>query len=266
MQPGRLDILRVDVATTSRAVVVAGLSEVLALIVDANDDLFYSEGSTGSIHRVPAGTGTSQLIFRYSSTAAPLTLPHSDRVWTLAFDGQGHLLGGGFLLIRISPGADGRVDGSADEAVAWIGGIRGDDVPTFSEPFSGDGLPAARALLMLTYQMIVAADGAVVFADYSGRIRRIVRRGWSRQWRRRRDRAHDRGLLPSAVVDGEPVRISPLPSTGCSVACSKILSRRGPSSFRPSSRTSYSVSGHREAAIRSPSADVSVEASATPNP
>ena len=87
----------------------------------------------------------------------------------------GPLLAGGSTLIRISPGADGLVDGSADESVAAIGGIPGANLVGYAEPFSGDGLPASQAMLNSGYQMIVAHDGAVVYADgISHRIRRIA--------------------------------------------------------------------------------------------
>ena len=93
----------------------------------------------------------------------------------MAFDAQGYLLAGGSTLIRISPGADGLLDGSADETVAAIGGIPGANMVGYAEPFSGHGLPAAQAMLNAGYQMVVAHDGAVVYADgISHRIRRIA--------------------------------------------------------------------------------------------
>ena len=95
-------------------------------------------------------------------------------MWTLAFDAEGHLLGGGSTLIRISPGADGLVNGSVDETAARIAGIPGANIVGYPEPYSGDGLPALEARLVFTYQMAVAADGAVVFTDENHRIRRIA--------------------------------------------------------------------------------------------
>ena len=93
----------------------------------------------------------------------------------MAFDAQGYLLAGGSTLIRISPGADGLVDGSADETVAAIGGIPAANLVGYAEPFSGDGLPASQAMLNSGYQMIVAHDGAVVYAErISHRISRIA--------------------------------------------------------------------------------------------
>jgi uncharacterized repeat protein (TIGR01451 family) len=170
---GWVEIVSVDLGNASHSIFVAELPEVLAMVVSADGDLFYSEGSTGSIYRVPAGTQNSQLIFSYGRTLAPLTLTDWERIFTLAFDGENHLLAGGFTLIRIAPGADGRVDGSTDETVARIAGLGASQIPSFSKPLSGDGLPASQALLMLTHQMIVASDGAVVFADSNGRVRRI---------------------------------------------------------------------------------------------
>ena len=55
-----------------------------------------------------------------------------------------------------------------------MGGIPGANLVGYSEPYGGDGLPALQARLVFTYQMVVAADGAVVFTDENHRIRRIA--------------------------------------------------------------------------------------------
>ena len=150
---------------------VASSPEVLAMVTDAAGNLFYSDGN---IHRVPAAGGASERIFAFNGSPGGLSLPYFDRSWTLAFDAQGHLLAGGFTLIRISPGADGLVNGSVDETAARIAGIPGANIVGYPEPYSGDGLPALQARLVFTYQMTVAADGAVVFTDENHRIRRIA--------------------------------------------------------------------------------------------
>ena len=169
-QTGQVDIYRFDDETGLRRYVVSA-PEVLAMVTDAAGNLFYSDGN---IHRVPAAGGDPSLIFAFNGAAGGLNLPYFDRAWTLAFDSQGHLLAGGNTLIRIAPGADGLVNGSTDEAAAKIGGIPGADLIGYPEPFTGDGLPASQAMLRFTYQMIVAADGAVVFTDMNERIRRIA--------------------------------------------------------------------------------------------
>ena len=76
-------------------------------------------------------------------------------------------------MIRIAPGADGLVDGSPDETVTRVGGVTGASLTDYAHPFSGDGRFATQAKIILTYQLIVAADGAVVFTDQSHRVRRI---------------------------------------------------------------------------------------------
>jgi uncharacterized repeat protein (TIGR01451 family) len=167
---GRQDIIKYDFLTGMQTA-VASAPEVLAMVFDDAGNLFFSDGA---IYRVPAAGGNAQRIFQFDNRGGALTLPYYDRAWTLAFDREGHLLAGGFTLIRISPGADGLVDGSADEAVAKIAGIPGIDVPGYAEPFAGDGLPASQALLIFTYQMVVAEDGAVVFTDQGHGIRRIA--------------------------------------------------------------------------------------------
>ena len=166
---GLLAIVRYDF-TTAAQTPIASTADVLAMVLDDAGNLFFSDGR---IYRVPAGGSNASLIFQFDSLGAPLTLPYYDRAWTLAFDRERHLLAGGSTLIRISPGSDGFVDGSPDEAVVRVAGIPGTDFLSYAEPFGGDGLPASQAMLIFTYQMVVADDGAVVFTDQTTRIRRI---------------------------------------------------------------------------------------------
>lgn len=167
---GQHDVLRVDVIAES-STVVASAPEVLAMVVDGTGNLFYSDGD---VYRVAAGTASAQPILRYNGRPGALTRPYFDRAWGLAFDNEQHLLAGGTTLVRIAPGADGAVNGSTDETAATVGGIPGAELPGYAYPFQGDGLPASQAMLMFTYQMIVAEDGAVVFIDQSHRVRRIL--------------------------------------------------------------------------------------------
>ena len=165
---GQQEIVRYELATGNETL-MATTGEVTAIIVDPRGDLLFSNGN---IFRVPAAGGAAQPIFAFQQ-GAPLTLPYFDRAWTLAFDAQGHLLAGGATLIRLSPGADGAIDGSPDETVAHIGGIPGLAATGYAEPFYGDGLPASQALLWMTYQMVVAGSGAVIFIDQRAHVRRI---------------------------------------------------------------------------------------------
>ena len=102
-QTGQVDIYRFDDETGLRRYVTSA-PEVLAMVTDAAGNLFYSDGN---IHRVPAAGGDSTRILAFNGSQGGLSLPYFDRAWTLAFDAQGHLLAGGFTLVRISPGADG---------------------------------------------------------------------------------------------------------------------------------------------------------------
>jgi hypothetical protein len=167
---GQHEVRRVDVVSQS-STVVASAPEVLAMAVDGAGNLFYSDGD---IYRVALGTASAQPILRYDHRPGALTRPYFDRARGLAFDNEQHLLAGGATLVRISPGGDGAVDGSPDETAVTVGGIAGADLPGYADPFQGDGLPASQAMLTVTYQMIVAADGAVVFIDQSHRVRRIA--------------------------------------------------------------------------------------------
>lgn len=166
---GTREIIQIDLAGSAETL-VASAPEVLAMVIDAGGNLFYSDGR---IFRVPADGGPSQLVFGFDNQPTGLTISYYDRAWTLAFDAAGHLLAGGSTVVRISPGADGSVDGSSDETVAQIAGMPGVTVQGYAEPYSGDGLPAAQAMVNATFQMIVASDGAVIFTDQSTRVRRI---------------------------------------------------------------------------------------------
>lgn len=168
---GLRNIVAYDLSTHLTTTIVAGWSgDITALVVDNDGSVYFADGL---IYRVPAGSGAPQLLLSVNSAPAPHHLPYYDRFILLALDAQGHLLAGGQTLIRLSPGADGHVDGSPDETVARVAGIPGADLVGYAEPFGGDGLPATQAMLGFTYQMIVASDGAVVFTDQSSRIRRV---------------------------------------------------------------------------------------------
>lgn len=90
----------------------------------------------------------------------------------LAFDAKGHLFVAlGFHLIRVSPGADGLVNGGTDEIIGVVGGC---NAGCFA-PFNGDGLAISdpRVYLPGMSALTVAQDGTVIFSDYS-RVRRIT--------------------------------------------------------------------------------------------
>ena len=166
--------------------------EVLAMVTDAAGNLCYSDGN---IHRVPA-TGGASPSASWPSTAARIVSPALFRsVVDTRVRRAGHLLAGGFALIRISP----RRRRTGQRFGGWRRPDRqlpGNNLVGYPEPYSGDGLPALQARLVFTYQMAVAADGAVVFTDEDAAHPpdRSGRR-WRGQRRARRNRPDHRRLL-----------------------------------------------------------------------
>jgi hypothetical protein len=173
--PGQITIQQHDLlsAVTANAAVV---QELQALAVDQQGNLFYATALGVYRQPGPGSSGSTTLILGYNnSTQAAHSVSYFDAPLALAFDGEGALLAGGQTIVRVTPGADGLVDGSSDETVTQVAGIPGANLAGHLDPFQGDGLPATQAVLAISYQMTVAPDGAVVFADgISHRIRRIA--------------------------------------------------------------------------------------------
>ena len=165
--PGQRTITGYNIAQDVMAN-VAVLPDVTAIAIDPYGNAFFADGV--NVY------GQSSVVFAFNnSTSAAHTVPYDDVPRTLAFDGEGALLIGGQTLVRIRPGADGVVSGSPDESVTHVGGVPAANLVGYARPFAGDGLPAAQAMLNITYQMIVAFDGAVVYTDgISHRVRRIA--------------------------------------------------------------------------------------------
>lgn len=149
--------------------------EVSNLAYDAAGNLFFTDRSNMVVRRIDsannvittvAGDGTSGIPVSGSPLA---TLTPAD---ALAFDRQGHLIvAAGMDLVRISPGADGLINGSPDETMTVLAGCHTNCTP----PFGGDGLPITdpRVSVGNSNFLLVAADGAIIF-NYAQRIRRIA--------------------------------------------------------------------------------------------
>jgi Domain of unknown function DUF11/HYR domain len=142
---------------------------------DAAGNLFIADPTHAVIRRVDhanniittvAGDGTFGIPAN-GPALSTISLPRG-----LAFDREGYLLvAGGLHLLRIAPGADGLVDGDADETISVVAGCNTNCVA----PFGGDGLPTSDPKVYLAGMghLTLARDGAVIFPDYH-RIRRIA--------------------------------------------------------------------------------------------
>jgi uncharacterized repeat protein (TIGR01451 family) len=149
------------------------LNGVSGLAVDFVGNVFVTQGS--GVYRVSTD-GSWHWILDETGNNTPNMLGTSfqDIPYALAFDKANHLLVGGQMLVRISPGADGTVDGSPSTSATVVGGIPGVNITTYTQPFGGDGLPVTQAALNISYSMIVAQDGSIIFADgITHRVRRI---------------------------------------------------------------------------------------------
>ncbi|MEW6684219.1 MAG: HYR domain-containing protein, partial [Nitrospirota bacterium] len=142
---------------------------------DAAGHLLLADRSHARVRRVDGATGIISTIagdgtFGVPASGSPLAT--IGPVQALAFDAQGHLLiSNGTDLMRMSPGADGLIDGSADETLTLINGCH----TNCQQPFGGDGLPINDPTVFLAqvHHMSVAQDGALLLGD-GFRIRRIA--------------------------------------------------------------------------------------------
>jgi hypothetical protein len=148
------------------------LTNIAALAVDSVGNVFVTQGT--GVYRVNTD-GTWRWILDESGNniANVLGVPFADTPTALAFDSLGYLLVGGQTLVRLSRGQDGTVNGSSSTSATVIGGIPAANMASYTQPFEGDDLPLTQAAISI-YQMIVAQDGSVIFADdVTHRIRRI---------------------------------------------------------------------------------------------
>jgi len=153
------------------------LTGVNSLLVDFAGNVFLTRDGSPDVYRVNSSDGTWNLVLREnpnSNSGVPVT-PFADLPQALAFDNQSNLLVGGQILVRVTPGQDGTVDGSSSSTVTMIGGVPGINFSGYAQPFGGDGLPSKQAALFITYVMFVAPDGSIIFADgATHRVRRIA--------------------------------------------------------------------------------------------
>jgi uncharacterized repeat protein (TIGR01451 family) len=143
---------------------------------DAAGNLFLADRYTARVRRIDALTTTIDTVVGDGTWDGPVNgAPARSAIGAplgLAFDSQGHLLVAlGFHLIRVSPGADGLVNGGTDEIIGVVGGC---NAGCFA-PFNGDRLSISdpRVYLPGMSALTVAQDGTVIFSDYS-RVRRIT--------------------------------------------------------------------------------------------
>ena len=145
------------------------------LAYDASGNLFFSDRFGMVVRRIDRATNVITTVAGDGTTGMPVNgspLATLTPANALAFDRLGHLIvGAGMDIVRISPGADGLVDGSADETMAVLLGCHTNCVA----PFGGDGLAITDPKVFVgnVDYLMVADDGAVIFSD-NGRIRRIA--------------------------------------------------------------------------------------------
>jgi probable HAF family extracellular repeat protein len=153
------------------------LANVNSLAADSSGNVFLTRDGSTNVLRVNASDGTWSVVLDEdpNSTSGAPTTPYHDFPRALAFDQQSYLLVGGQLLVRVSPGPDGTVDGSGASAASIVGGIPASQMTGYSQPFAGDGLPATQAVLSISGSMLVDNDGDVIFNDgVTHRVRRIA--------------------------------------------------------------------------------------------
>ncbi len=152
---------------------------------DASGNVFIPEYGGHRIRRIDAATGIITTIAGNGLTGPTASGVHPTQTSLeapvgIAFDTQGHLLVlagnqvpfGAFYfgLFRISPGADGVVNGSVDETITQVAGCA-----SCPFPFQGDNRPAMEALLR-AMSVSVASDGAVLLSGFGGTGMVVVRR------------------------------------------------------------------------------------------
>lgn len=153
------------------------LANVDSLAADSSGNVFLTRDGSTNVLRVNASDGTWSVVLEENpnSTSGAPTTPYQDFPRALVFDQQSYLLVGGQLLVRVSPGLDGTVDGSGASTATIVGGIPASQMTGYSQPFAGDGLPAIQAVLSISGSMLVDNDGDVIFNDgVTHRLRRIV--------------------------------------------------------------------------------------------
>ncbi|HZP07028.1 MAG TPA: choice-of-anchor D domain-containing protein [Terracidiphilus sp.] len=152
------------------------LAGVNSLLVDFAGNLFVTRDGSADVYRINSADGNWALVLSenpHSTSGVPIT-PYLDFPRVLAFDNQGYLLAGGQILVRVSPGPDGTVDGSSSSTASVVGGIPAANMTGYAQPFAGDGLPATQAALFISYAMFVDQNGGVIFDDgITHRVRRI---------------------------------------------------------------------------------------------
>jgi uncharacterized repeat protein (TIGR01451 family) len=145
------------------------------LTYDAAGNLFFSDSSNMVVRRIDHATNMITTVAGDGTTGIPVNgspLATLTPATGLAFDRQGHLIvAAGMDIVRISPGADSLVNGSADETMTVLAGCHTNCVA----PFGGDGLPITdpKVFVGSIAYLMVADDGAIIFND-NRRIRRIA--------------------------------------------------------------------------------------------
>jgi uncharacterized repeat protein (TIGR01451 family) len=145
------------------------------LAYDAAGNLFFADGSNMVVRRIDRATNMITTVAGDGTSGIPVDgspLATLTPAQALAFDRQGHLIvGAGMDLVRISPGADGLVNGSADETMTVLAGCH----TNCGAPFGGDGLPITdpKVFVGTVWHLLVADDGAIILSD-NNRVRRIA--------------------------------------------------------------------------------------------
>ncbi len=145
-------------------------------VEDTTGNLFIADGNNDRVRRVDVGTGIITTVAGtgtagFSRDTGPATNAALNNPSGLVIDGDGNLFIADYNNDRIrmvTPGADGEVDGDADDIITTVVGDGG-------AAFGGDGGPATSATLNFPESVAVDASGNRFIADSSHRrIRRVT--------------------------------------------------------------------------------------------
>ena len=154
----------------------ARLNNPSGVVVDGNGNLFIADYNNDRIRRITPGADrqvdgdADDIITTVAGDGGPATSATLNFPESVAVDASGNLFiadSSHRRIRRVTPGADGQVDGDADDLITTVAG-------TGSSVFFGDGGPATAAAFVFPRSLTLDAAGNLFISDTnSHRIRRV---------------------------------------------------------------------------------------------